>query len=159
MIARLLALIALFTWAGAAWAACSSTGSCICGVSLTSMAFGSYNPQAPSPTDTVGTLSIVCSSANTTDSTMSVALSPGASGNINARMMQAGTHPLYYNLYNNAARTVIWGDGSGGGESVAINVPAASREPVKLSIYGRIPAQQNAWVGIYHDVVTVTVTY
>ena len=158
MIARLLAVIVALTWAGAASAACSSTGSCICVVSLTNVAFGSYNPQAPSPTDTVGTLAVVCSSSDTTESTMTIALSPGASGDINARMMQSGTHPLYYNLYSNAARTIIWGDNSGGGESVAITFPATSHAPIKLSIYGRIPAQQNAWVGTYHDAVTVTVS-
>lgn len=159
MIARLLALIAAMTWAGAAWAACSTPGACLCSVSLTSIAFGSYNPYSASPTDTVGTLTVSCSSPDPADSTMSVALSPGASGNANARMMQSGLHPLYYNLYSNAARTVIWGDDSGGGESVAANFPASSRASARLSIYGRIPAQQNAWVGVYHDVVTVTVTY
>jgi len=35
----------------------------------------------------------------------------------------------------------------------------ASRSAVKLSVYGRIPAQQNAWLGVYHDAVTVTVSY
>jgi spore coat protein U-like protein len=159
MIARLVAFILVLGYAGGAWAACPTPNACFCSVSLTSMAFGSYNPYSPSPTDTVGTLSLSCSSPDPANSTMSVALSPGSSGNANARMMQAGSHPLYYNLYSNAARTVVWGDDSGGGESVAANFPPASRSSVKLSIYGRIPAQQNAWVGTYHDVVTVTVSY
>ena len=71
----------------------------------------------------------------------------------------SGSHPLYYNLYSNAGRTIIWGDDSGGGESVASSFPAASRSAKAFSIYGRIPALQNAWVGIYHDSVTVTVSY
>jgi len=159
MTARLLALIAALMWSGAAWANCSTAGACSCSVSLTSIAFGSYNPYSVSPTDTVGTVSISCSSPDPANSTMSIALGPGRSGNVNARMMQSGGHPLYYNLYSNAARTVIWGDDSGGGESVAANFPAASRGSVRLSIYGRIPAQQNAWVGVYQDTVTVTVSY
>jgi spore coat protein U-like protein len=159
MIARLLALIAALTWAGAAWANCSSSGACLCSVSLTTIAFGSYNPQSPSPTDTVGTLSVSCSSPDPANSTMSIALSPGASGTSSARMMQSGIHPLYYNLYTNAARTTVWGDGSGSGETVAASFPTSSRASVKISIYGRIPAQQNAWVGVYHDSVTVTVSY
>ena len=159
MIARLLVLIATLTWAGAAWASCSTPGACTCWVSVTSIAFGHYDTQSPSPNDTVGTLSVSCSSPDPTDSTMSIALSPGSSGNINARTMQAGSHPLYYNLYTNAARTIIWGDDTGGGQSVTAGFPATSRAAVKLSIYGRIPAQQNAWVGVYHDAVTVTVSY
>ena len=159
MIARILAFIAAITWAGAAWAACSSAGACFCSISLTSMAFGNYNPQAASPTDTVGTLSVTCTSPDPAASTFSIALSPGSSGNVNARTMLSGSHPLYYNLYSNAGRTIIWGDDSGGGESVASSFPAASRSAKAFSIYGRIPALQNAWVGIYHDSVTVTVSY
>ena len=159
MIVRFLVLIAALTWASAAQANCSSAGACMCSVSLTSIAFGSYNPYSPSPTDTVGTMSISCSSPDPANSTMSIALGPGGSGNINARMMQSGVHPLYYNLYSNVARTVVWGDDSGGGSSVAANFPATSRGSIKLSIYGRIPAEQNAWVGVYHDTVTVTVSY
>lgn len=159
MIARFLAVIALWAWSGAAWATCSTPGACFCSVSLTAMAFGAYNPQSPSPTDSVGTLSVACSSPDPASSTFTIALSPGSSGNANARAMLSGSHPLYYNLYTNVARTVIWGDDSGGGESVASGFPAASRSAIKLSIYGRIPALQNAWAGVYHDSVTVTVSY
>lgn len=159
MIARLLALIAAFTWAGAAWATCSTSGACICSVSLSSMAFGAYNTQAPSPTDTVGTLSVSCSSPDPASSTFTIALGPGGSGDTNSRVMRSGTHPLYYNLYTNVARTIVWGDDSGGGESVASGFPPTSRTARTFSIYGRIPALQNAWVGIYHDSITVTVTY
>ncbi len=159
MMMRLLVFLLALAWAGAAEASCSTAGACSCSVSLTSIAFGSYNPYALSPTDTVGTISVTCSSPDPSNSTMSVALGPGDSGNLNARMMQADGHPLYYNLYSNAAHTVIWGDDSGGGASVAANFPADGQTPVKLNVYGRIPAQQNAWVGNYHDTVTVTVSY
>ena len=159
MIVRFLILLAALTWASAAQANCSTAGACMCSVSLTSIAFGSYNPYSPSPTDTVGTMSISCSSPDPANSTMSITLSPGSSGNVNARAMQAGLHPLYYNLYTNAARTIIWGDDSGGGESVAANFPATTRSTIKLNIYGRIPAQQNAQVGSYRDSVTLTVSY
>jgi len=159
MIVRLLLFIVALGWSAAAWSACSTPGACSCSISLTSLAFGPYNTQSSTPTDTVGTLSVFCSSPDPSNSTFSVALSPGGSGDANARAMLSGSHPLYYNLYTNAARTIIWGDDSGGGESVAANFPTTSRSMVRLSIYGRIPAQQNAWVGSYHDLVTVTVSY
>jgi len=159
MIARLLLLIGMVTWAGAAQAACSTPGACFCSISLTAIAFGSYNPQSASPSDTVGTISISCNSPDPARSSFNIAMSAGSSGNINQRSMLSGQHPLYYNLYTNAARTIIWGDDSGGGESVTSNFPATSRSTVKFNIYGRIPALQNAWVGTYHDSVTVTVAY
>ena len=159
MIARLLVLIGAFLWASAASAACSTSGACFCSVSLTTIAFGAYNTQATSPTDTVGTIRVSCTSPDPASSTFSIALSPGDSGNSNARAMMSGSHPLYYNLYSNAARTMVWGDDSGGGESVASTFPVPSRSSKSFSVYARIPALQNAWVGTYHDSVTVTVTY
>ena len=92
-------------------------------------------------------------------STLSISLSPGSSGNTNSRAMFRGAHPLYYNLYTNAARTIVWGDDSGAGESVAAGFPATSRSAKTFSIYGRVPALQNAWAGVYHDSITVTVSY
>ena len=145
-------------WASTAWAGCYDPGACTCVMSLTGVAFGNYDPQSPSPTDTVGMLTVSCTSGDPGNSTFSIALSPGSSGNANARTMLHGTHPLYYNLYANVARTVVWGDDSGGGESVASGF-AANRVAKAFSIYGRIPALQSPWAGSYHDSITVTVTY
>lgn len=163
MIARLLAgwvILAAAAFLGApAQAACPRPNECTCVISLTSMAFGEYNPQAPAPTDTVGTISVSCVSPDPANSTFSISLSPGNSGNANSRVMNQGSHPLYYNLYANAGRTIVWGDGSGGGESVASTFPIPSRSSKIFSIYGRIPALQNAWAGSYRDTITVTVAY
>jgi spore coat protein U-like protein len=156
---RLCIVLAATLWGSAAWAGCYNPGTCTCVVSLTSIAFGNYDPQSPGPTDTVGTLSVSCTSGDPGNSTLSISLSGGSSGNANARTMLQGSHPLYYNLYSNVARTAVWGDDSGGGESVASGFPAVSRGAKAFSIYGRIPAMQNAWAGAYHDSITVTVTY
>ena len=146
-------------WASAASAACANPSGCSCQVALTTLAFGNYNPQSGGPSDSVGTISVSCVSGDPTNSTFSIALSAGSSGNANARMMKSGIHPLYYNLYTNVARTVVWGDDSGGGESVVSNFPPVSRTSKQFSVYGRIPAGQNAWAGTYYDAVMVTVTY
>ena len=163
MIARRLAFLAApFATAllsGTAGATCPGSAVCTCVISLTSLAFGEYNPQAPAPTDTVGTISILCNSPDPATSALSISLSPGSSGNANSRTLTLGSHPLYYNLYTNAARTVVWGDGSGGGESVVSTFPIPSHSSKTFSIYGRIPALQKAWAGSYRDTITVTVTY
>jgi len=159
MIARFLLLVAMVTWAGAAQAACSTAGACSCSISLTALSFGIYDPLSASPRDTVGTMSISCSSPDPAASTFTVSLSGGNSGDVNARRMMSGSHPLYYNIYTNAARTIIWGDDSGGGASVSAGFPPSVRSEKTFNMYGRIPAQQNAWVGTYIDEVTVTVAY
>jgi spore coat protein U-like protein len=51
------------------------------------------------------------------------------------------------------------GSADGDGATLTANFPASSRSPIKISIYGRIPAEQNAWVDMYHGSVTVTVSY
>ncbi|HWI86518.1 MAG TPA: spore coat U domain-containing protein [Sphingomonas sp.] len=147
------------SWAGAAWAGCADPNACICSVSVTNLAFGNYNPVSPVPNDAVATLGMTCISTDPGNSTFTIALSPGNTGNSNARTMHSGSHPLYYNLYTNAARTIVWGDGGGGGQTVTSGFPAVSHGTKLISIYGRIFALQNVWAGAYSDTVTVTVTY
>lgn len=145
-------------WGSGAFAACYSAGACNCVVALTSVAFGTYDRLSPAPTDTVGNLSISCISGDPADSTFTIALSPGSSGNANARTMLKGATPLFYNLYIDAARTAVWGDDSAG-QSVTSSFPAASRTAKMFNIYGRIVAFQNVAAGPYRDSITVTVTY
>jgi spore coat protein U-like protein len=68
-------------------------------------------------------------------------------------MMSAG-NLLSYNLYLDPTRLTIWGDGSAGTGTVnSTGITGSS------TVYGRIPARQNAVVGMYADVVIVTVTF
>ena len=74
--------------------------------------------------------------------------------------MRNGTESLSYNLYADAARTTVWGDGIGAA-SVTINpgsVTAGDRTLVR-AIYGRIPAQQAVGFGTYNDTIMVTLTF
>ena len=159
LVPRAIALLIVSLWGGAALAGCYTPGACTCVVSLTSVAFGTYDRFSPSPSDTVGNLSISCISGNPAASTFTVALSPGNSGNASQRNMLLGSNPLYYNLYTDAAHSIIWGDDSGGGQSVTSSFPPASRTAKLFSIYGRIPELQNVPAGAYRDSITVTVTY
>jgi spore coat protein U-like protein len=67
--------------------------------------------------------------------------------------MTAGTADLDYNLYSDAARLIVWGDG------VSASDVSASGTSVDLPIYGRIPARQNVKAGVYVDTITITVSY
>jgi spore coat protein U-like protein len=61
---------------------------------------------------------------------------------------------LSYNLYLDPTRLTIWGDGSATTGTVSGTGITGS-----YTVYGRIPARQNAVVGIYADIVTVTVAF
>jgi spore coat protein U-like protein len=58
---------------------------------------------------------------------------------------------LAYNLYKDASRLLVWGDGGGGVSSNGTNVD--------LTVYGRIPGAQNVQANVYVDSVTVTVAF
>jgi spore coat protein U-like protein len=76
--------------------------------------------------------------------------------------MLSGLNRLNYNLYFDAAFTQIRGDGTGGSQTggASLTVSSASRTATATStLYGRIPASQNAVPGTYLDTITVTITY
>ena len=122
-----------------------------CSVGATGLSFGTYDPFSSQGLDTTGSISVTCDAAVS----YSVSLSPG-SGSYISRVMASGPHTLNYNLFTNAARTVVWGDGSGG---TAVVDGSIAGPTVNHTVYGRIPARQNAHIGSYGDIITVTVTF
>ncbi|MDY0068774.1 MAG: spore coat U domain-containing protein [Porticoccaceae bacterium] len=125
-------------------------GHAACGLASTGVAFGVYDVFSNSHTDSTGTITVSCDLA--TPYTLS--LSPG-SGGYGQRTLLAGPHSLAYNLYSDPARSQVWGDGSGGSTTVA----GTADGTVNHWVHGRIPARQNARVGIYADTVVITLEY
>jgi spore coat protein U-like protein len=64
---------------------------------------------------------------------------------------------LQYNLYLDAARTAIWGDGTGGTQSYTTASPPSGTQVV--TIYGRIVAGQDVAAGGFADTVTAIVNF
>lgn len=121
----------------------------ICSASPQSVAFGSYDSLSSSPLDGVGTISINCDSV----AGFTISLSAGA-GTYSARKMSSGVDELTYNLYTDASRVFVWGDGSGSTSTVSATAASGN-----YAVYGRIPARQNLPAGSFSDTITVTVTY
>jgi spore coat protein U-like protein len=117
-----------------------------------SLAFGEYVVTRASPTDTTGTLTLVCDP----NSVVRVHLSQGNSGTFNPRRMQSGISVLAYNVYTDSGRTKIWGDGSGGTDYVTFTRQVFP----SFTLYARIPAlQKNLGTGTYTDTLKVTVLF
>jgi spore coat protein U-like protein len=127
----------------------SSAGAVTCGLTLVGVVFGSYDTLSGQNVDSAGSVSVSCDAGDS----YSIALSPGH-GTMLARQMQGGTSLLYYNLYTDALRTIIWGDGTSGTATVS-----ASGTGGLYTVYGRIPASQNVPAGTYTDTLTVTLTF
>lgn len=134
-------------------ALCPLLAQALCNVSATGVAFGGYDPFSGSPTDAAGTITVGCLPLEA----YSLSLSAG-SGSFATRTLLDGANTLNYNLYTDASRSTVWGDGSGGTATVddSIDLLGLSNDH---TVYGRIPAGQNPYVGSYADTITVTVTF
>lgn len=144
----------VLTACGSASAARAAT----CTVSATSAAFGVYNTFSASPDDTTATVTVTCNNPPKADITYTVTLSAGASGSVAARYMIKGTTQLSYQLYRDAVRSQVWGNGSAGSYTVTQSFNAKD-VTFTHTAYGRVPARQNVTAGNYADTVVVTVTY
>jgi spore coat protein U-like protein len=125
-----------------------------CTVSTTSVNFGSYNVFTGSATDSTGTITIDC---NGSAKDIVVTLSKGASASFSPRTMLKGSEALSYNLYRDAARTSVWGDGTGGTSTYTNANPPNS--PFNVTIYGRVPAGQDVSAGVYSDTVAAVINF
>jgi spore coat protein U-like protein len=127
-----------------------------CSLTSTSIAFGSYDIFSSAPLDSLGQIIFRCAN---NDHNVSISLDKGGAPSFNPRRMLNGANSLNYNLYTDAARTVIWGDGTGGTQNFFIANPQPNNQDISVPLYGRIPAGQGASVGSYSNTVTVTINF
>ena len=132
-----------------------------CTVSATSLPFGVYNPANASALNATGTVTVTCQVLLVgLFASWTLTMSPGGSASYNPRRLSTGAATLDYNIYTSAAYTTIWGDGSGGTGTVsdAMTLVVGSNSS-NYTMYGRIPALQDARAGAYSDSIVVTVNY
>jgi spore coat protein U-like protein len=122
------------------------------------VAFGSYDVFSSGPLDTTATVSYKCSPPVTTPT---ISLSAGGGGAFNPRRMTGPSvgSTADYNLYLDAARTTIWGDGTGGTSVITAPDPTSASAVYTYTIYARVPDGQDLEAGAYTDAVTVTINF
>jgi spore coat protein U-like protein len=126
-----------------------------CSLSSTTVLFGSYDIFSSAPLDTLGQIIFRCGN---NDHNVSISLDKGGAPTFDPRRMLNGASTLNYNLYLNAARTTIWGDGTGGTQNFFVRNPA-NKQDVSIPLYGRIPAGQGTSAGNYSNTLTVTINF
>jgi spore coat protein U-like protein len=141
-------------WPAVAWLmACLScavhAGAATCSVGIVGVVFGTYNTLSGQSLDGAGSVSVTC---DVTDSFV-IALSSGH-GSFAARQLQDGAISMVYNLYTDAQRSIIWGDGTSGTTTVSGGATSAT-----FTVYGRIPGGQNLGAGTYSDTINVTLEF
>jgi spore coat protein U-like protein len=133
----------------------ATRGDAACTVSTTGVNFGAYSVFDPSPSDTTGTLTVRCTGLNLV---VTATLSTGSSGSYATRTLRRGTEVLNYNLFADATRTSVLGDGNGGTTDFSWFLLVGNQTRTQ-TIYGRIFAAQDVAVGNYSDTVIVTVNF
>jgi len=131
-----------------------------CLVSANNLAFGTYDPTAAN-LEVNTTLSVRCTSGTGYTVALSAGVTSGAS--FAQRKMTDGTNFMNYNLYRDAARSEIFGDGvapgtytvTGTGTGIGLG------QAQTVNVHGRIPTGQDTLpIGTYTEsTITVTVTF
>ncbi|MHC5595081.1 MAG: Csu type fimbrial protein [Nostoc sp.] len=123
-----------------------------CTINASGVVFNPYNVFVSTDNDSTGTITYTCTSGTPP---FTISLSKGNATSYNPRQLKDGSNPLNYNLYLDTARTQIWGDGTN-----STNQYSSSNLTGNLTIFGRIPALQNAKVGNnYIDSITATINF
>jgi len=120
--------------------------------------FGIYMPARPNPLDISALMLVRCVGQ---PGSFTVSMGPGLSGDqMNRTMFSGATNTLSYNIFRNAARTQIWGDGT---------PPTVLQSGVRngrgrpswffFRFFGRAYANQTPNSGFYDDNIVVTVLF
>ncbi len=158
-----------------------------CTITVSGLAFGSYVPARPTPLDSAATIQVTCvGDPDPGQNGYTISIDGGNSGSAAARHMLSGGNQLNYNLYQDAAFTTVWGDGTSGGSTVTQNLPGAMGMGMGMgmglglalgmgtgmgmglattitnsnhTVYGRAPALQDPVPGSYADAPIVTIEF
>lgn len=160
MLGATLAAAMLLTSAPGAFAASSATTMAVsmtisagCSIAATPMNFGTAQLLSAN-TDSTATVTPTCT--NTTPYAVSLDAGGGAGATVAARKMTGpATATISYALYQDAARTVLWGATAGTNTLAGTGSGSAQT----ISVYGRVAAQASPAPGSYSDVVNVTISY
>ncbi len=130
----------------------SATVTDACTVTAEDLSFGDYDPFAVSAHDATTSITVRC----TFGTGWELSLSEGVSASYAERTMMFETNPMAYNLFIDAERLSVWGDGEGN----ATVSDTGDGDFQVSTVYGRIPAGQTSLpAGAYQDTITATVTY
>lgn len=154
-VSRALIVVRVFAVAAVLLVCAADADAAQCSISTTPVSFGTYNVFATAPTDSTGTIVYNC---NGGARNILITFSRGNAPTFAPRFMLNGTEQLPYNLYRNAARTTIWGDGTGGSGLYLDTNPPNSTD-ISVTVFGRVPTGQDVSAGVYTDTVTVTINY
>lgn len=136
----------------------TATVAAVCRIdSVDLLDFGTISPSAQPNHDAQANITWRCTTGTAAD----IDLDGGTSGDINARAMDGTTETLPYQLYTDAARLQIWGDGGTGDDVDVIGAGMGVPNAVTTTIHGRVLDSDVAGLepDTFNDAVTVTINF
>ncbi len=128
---------------------------------ITDVAFGNYFPMQAGPLDARGRIRVFCwgRALPGQGDAYTIRLSGVLEAGMFGRRMNSGANELAYNLFKDAARTDVWGDGTFGATPVVRFLRDSQANVGNHWVYGRIPPLLDPGPGVYSDVVDVTIEF
>jgi spore coat protein U-like protein len=126
-----------------------------CAVSASDLNFGAYASNQTAPVQGQTAIQLLCGAGSTAEVSLDEGLRPGSNTSRRRMGQDSGTDRLEYDLFQDAARTIHWGDRSGR-DTVEVETTGG---PQTLPVYGEVPGGQRVRDGSYSDTITVVVTY
>jgi spore coat protein U-like protein len=124
-------------------------------VTASDLNFGAYASSSQTPLQGQTVIQLLCGGQTTAEVSLDAGSGPGGSTNNRRMEQEAGSDRLDYDLYQDAGRTIHWGDRSG----VDTLEVQTTGQTLTIPVYGQIPGGQRAREGTYSDTITVRVVY
>ena len=126
-----------------------------CFVSAADLDFGAFVSNQSIPLQGQTAIQLLCGAGTTAEVSLDEGLRPGANTSRRRMEQDSGTDRLDYDLFQDPARTIHWGDRSGR-DTLEVQTTGA---PQTLPVYGQVPGGQRVRDGVYSDTITVRVMF
>jgi spore coat protein U-like protein len=126
-----------------------------CSVSAVDLNFGAYASSQTIPLQGQTTIQLLCGTGTMAEVSLDAGSGPGNSTDRRKMEQDSGTDQLDYDLFQDPARTIHWGE-KPGRDTLEVEATGA---PQTLPVYGRVPGGQRVRDGTYSDTITVRVTF
>ena len=126
-----------------------------CTVGMQNINFGNVDVTTGAPVDTTATLLVECEGFVGGGGRLCINIGAGSSGDATSRkMLGPGATTIRYDLYTNAARTIVWGSWQTGYKSPGVQADV-NNGTTNFTVYGRLlGSQQTAASGAYSSTFT-----
>lgn len=109
--------------------------------------------------DAVGMLRLQCTDAILPNIPVTISVDEGSSNSFVSRTLVNGPSSITYNMYTDALRQNVFGDGSAGSNTSTIGMLCVNSVECNVPIYGRIDGGQAGMAGQYSDDILVTAEF